>query len=89
MQIEHLVIGGERVLAAEGKTFAVIEPGSGKPFAEVAEARTEDVERAMQASPFEMRAVKWHLSPRCLSTGEEQRTRFSAKPFRYRIPGLK
>jgi hypothetical protein len=134
MQVEHLVIGGERVPAAEGRTFAVIEPGSGKPFAEVAEAGAEDVERAMraahrafeegrwprlsatergrillqaatlvrqrlediaviearnQASPFGMLAVKLDSSPWYLSTGEEQQTRFSARPFRYRILGLK
>src|SRR5438876_7365993 len=47
MNIEHLVLGGERVPAAEGKTFAVLEPGSGKPFAEVAEAGTQDVEQAV------------------------------------------
>jgi acyl-CoA reductase-like NAD-dependent aldehyde dehydrogenase len=44
MNNEHLVIGGKRVPAAEGKTFPVIEPGTGTPFAEVAEAGPEDVE---------------------------------------------
>lgn len=48
MKIEHLVFGGERAPAADGKTFAVIEPAAGKPFAEVAEAGSEDVERAVQ-----------------------------------------
>lgn len=50
MNIEHLVIGGERVPAVDGKTFAVIEPASGLPFAEVAEAGPEDVERAVQSA---------------------------------------
>ncbi|HXZ05150.1 MAG TPA: aldehyde dehydrogenase family protein [Ktedonobacteraceae bacterium] len=48
MTTERLVIGGERVLAAEGKTFSVIEPGTGKPFAEAAEAGIQEVERAVQ-----------------------------------------
>lgn len=50
MNIEQLVLGGERVPAAEGKTFAVIEPGSGQPFVEVAEAGLEDVARAMRVA---------------------------------------
>jgi betaine-aldehyde dehydrogenase len=50
MTIECLVLGGERVPAAEGKTFAVIEPGSGKPFAEVTEAGIQDVEQAVQTA---------------------------------------
>ena len=59
MQIEHLVIGGERILATEGKTFAVIEPGSGKPFAEVAEAGTKDVERTMRVAYRAFEEGKW------------------------------
>ena len=50
MNIEHLVLGGERVPAANGKSFAVIEPGLGEPFAEVAEAGTEDVELAVHTA---------------------------------------
>lgn len=50
MNIEHLVLGGERVPAANGKSFAIIEPGLGEPFAGVAEAGTEDVERAVQTA---------------------------------------
>ena len=48
MPIERLVLGGERTLATEGKVFSVIEPGTGKAFAEVAEAGIQDVERAVQ-----------------------------------------
>ncbi|HXR66812.1 MAG TPA: aldehyde dehydrogenase family protein, partial [Ktedonobacteraceae bacterium] len=50
MDIEQLVIGGERVPAANGQTFAVIEPATGQPFAEVAQAGVEDVKRAVQAA---------------------------------------
>jgi acyl-CoA reductase-like NAD-dependent aldehyde dehydrogenase len=48
MNIEQIVLGGERVPSTDGKTFAVVEPGTGKPFVEVAEAGTEDVERAVR-----------------------------------------
>ena len=50
MAIEHLVLGGERVPSADGKTFAVIEPGSGKAFVEVAQAGPEDIQRAVQTA---------------------------------------
>ncbi len=59
MKIEHFVLGGERVPATSGKTFAVIEPGSGKPFAEVAEAGIEDVERAMQVAYRAFEEGRW------------------------------
>lgn len=59
MTIERLVIGGERVPATEGKTFAVIEPGSGKPFAEVTEAGTQDVEKAVQTAHKAFEEGRW------------------------------
>jgi len=59
MNIEHLVLGGERVPAADGKTFAVTEPGSGKPFVEVAEAGHEDVERAVRAAYSAFEEGRW------------------------------
>src|SRR5438132_5985006 len=65
MNIEHLVLGGERVPAADGKTFAVTEPGSGKPFVEVAEAGHEDVERAVRAA---YRTFEEGLWPRMSAT---------------------
>jgi len=59
MTIERLVLGGERVLSAEGKTFSVIEPGTGKPFAEVAEAGIQDVERAVQGANLAFEEGRW------------------------------
>ena len=59
MMSEHLVLGGERVPAAEGKTFSVIEPGTGKPFAEVAEAGPEDAERAVQIAYRAFEEGRW------------------------------
>src|SRR5947209_6435036 len=59
MMIEHVVAGGERVPAADGKSFAIIEPGSGKSFAEVAEAGLEDVERAVQRAYWAFEQGRW------------------------------
>ena len=59
MSIEHLVLGGERALSVEGKTFSVIEPGTGKPFAEIAEAGIQDVERAVQIANQAFEDGKW------------------------------
>lgn len=47
MATELLVLGGERVPAADGKMFGVTEPGTGGPMAEVAEAGPEDARRAV------------------------------------------
>ena len=59
MSIEQLVLGGERVSAAEGRTFAVIEPGTGKPFAEVAQAGVEDAERAVKTAQRAFEEGAW------------------------------
>ncbi len=59
MKIEQFVLGGERVPAADGKSFAVIEPGTGKPFAEVAEAGSEDVERAVRVAYRAFEEGRW------------------------------
>ncbi len=59
VSIEQLVIGGERVAAADGRTFAVLEPATGQAFAEVAEAGLEDVQRAVQAAHRAFEAGPW------------------------------
>ncbi len=50
MNIDRLVLGGERTSAVDGQTFSVIEPGTGEPFAEVAQAGVADAERAVQVA---------------------------------------
>jgi acyl-CoA reductase-like NAD-dependent aldehyde dehydrogenase len=45
-----LVIGGERVPAAEGRMAEVIEPATGRAFAVVAEAGAEDARRAVDVA---------------------------------------
>ena len=46
----QLVIGGERVPAADGSTFTANEPGLGAPMAEVAKAGPEDARRAVDVA---------------------------------------
>ncbi|MFL5798342.1 MAG: aldehyde dehydrogenase family protein [Actinomycetota bacterium] len=50
MSAELLVVGGERRAAAEGRTFSVVEPGTGAPMAEVAEAGPEDARLAVDTA---------------------------------------
>src|SRR5919201_4212113 len=45
-----LIINGEEVAAASGKTFESINPTTGEPLAEVAEGDAEDIARAAQAA---------------------------------------
>jgi len=59
MNIERLVLGGERVSATDGKTFSVIEPGTGQPFAEVAQAGAADAERAVQEAHRAFEEGSW------------------------------
>jgi betaine-aldehyde dehydrogenase len=47
---EGLLIGGERVAAADGATFAVVNPATAEPLATVAEAGVHDVDRAVSAA---------------------------------------
>lgn len=74
MDSEQLVIGGERVPAADGRTFAVLEPATGRPFAEVAEAGLEDVKRAVQVAHQAFESGSW---PR-MSATERGRILFQA-----------
>ena len=46
----QLLIAGKLVDAAEGETFESINPATGKPWAIVAKAGTEDVDRAVEAA---------------------------------------
>src|SRR5690242_8319091 len=46
----RLFIGGDFVDAADGATFATLNPATGEVIAEVAEAKAEDVDRAAVAA---------------------------------------
>jgi acyl-CoA reductase-like NAD-dependent aldehyde dehydrogenase len=59
VQTEGLLIGGERVVAADGKTFDTYNPATGEVIAQVAEAGPEDVDRAVQAARKAFDTGKW------------------------------
>ena len=65
MAAELLVVGGERRPAAEGKSFAVTEPGTGAPMAEVAEAGPEDARQAVDTAVRAFEEGPW---PRTAAT---------------------
>jgi acyl-CoA reductase-like NAD-dependent aldehyde dehydrogenase len=46
----RLLIGGERLEAADGRTFQTLDPSTGRPIAEVPQAGAEDVNRAVLAA---------------------------------------
>ncbi len=46
----ELLIGGERVAAADGRTFATLDPSTGQEIAQVAHGGAEDVDRAVRAA---------------------------------------
>lgn len=50
MRNVQLLIGGKLVDAAEGETFDSINPATGEPWAKVAKASKEDVDRAVAAA---------------------------------------
>ncbi len=65
MATELLIVGGERKPAAEDGTFTVIEPGTGGPMAEVAQAGPEDARRAVDVA---VRAFEEGAWPRTSAT---------------------
>jgi acyl-CoA reductase-like NAD-dependent aldehyde dehydrogenase len=48
--VENLLIDGERVPSAEGRTFETVNPANGEVFRTVAEAGAEDADRAVRAA---------------------------------------
>jgi acyl-CoA reductase-like NAD-dependent aldehyde dehydrogenase len=63
MDAELLIIGGERMAAAEGRTFTVVEPGTGATMAEVAEAGPEDARRAVDVAVRAFEEGPWPRTP--------------------------
>ena len=58
-----LLIGGERLEAADGRTFATIDPATGEPICEVAQAGAEDVDRAVAAARAALEGPLRKVSP--------------------------
>ena len=48
--VENLLIDGERVPSADGRTFETVNPANGEVFRTVAEAGAEDADRAVRAA---------------------------------------
>ncbi len=66
---QQLLIGGERVDAADGRTFATIDPASGREIVSVAHGGAEDVERAVAAARAALEEGPWATMP---PAGREQ-----------------
>jgi acyl-CoA reductase-like NAD-dependent aldehyde dehydrogenase len=57
---EHLLlIDGERVPAADGRTFQTLDPSTAKPIAEIAHAGADDVDRAVGAARRALEQGPW------------------------------
>ena len=60
----HLIIGGERVQAADGRTLIDYDPATGEPLAEIPRASAADVDRAVAAARNALESKEWgHLAP--------------------------
>jgi acyl-CoA reductase-like NAD-dependent aldehyde dehydrogenase len=55
----RLVIGGKRLEAADGRTFATLDPATGRTIAEVPYAGAEDVDRAVLAAREAFEGGRW------------------------------
>jgi acyl-CoA reductase-like NAD-dependent aldehyde dehydrogenase len=60
---QRLLIGGERVDAADGRTFPTIDPASGREIASVAQGGPEDVQRAVGAARAALEEGEWATMP--------------------------
>jgi aldehyde dehydrogenase (NAD+)/phenylacetaldehyde dehydrogenase len=59
----RLLIGSERVDAADGRTFATLDPSSGQEIAQVAQAGAADVDRAVKAARAAFSEGPWASMP--------------------------
>jgi acyl-CoA reductase-like NAD-dependent aldehyde dehydrogenase len=62
-QSHRLLIGAERLDAADGRTFATLDPATGREIAEVALGGVEDVERAVTAARAAFEDGPWASMP--------------------------
>ncbi len=66
---QQMLIGGERLDAADGATFVTLDPSTGKEIATVAQGGAEDVERAVGAARAALEDGPWATLP---ASGREQ-----------------
>ncbi|HUE25498.1 MAG TPA: aldehyde dehydrogenase family protein, partial [Solirubrobacteraceae bacterium] len=59
----ELLIDGERVPAADGRTLETVDPSTGRPITQVAHAGAEDVDRAVKAARNAFEEGKWRTAP--------------------------
>src|SRR5947209_9972680 len=62
-QAHRLLIGSERPEAADGRTFATLDPATGREIAQVAHAGPEDVQRAVTAAREAFAEGPWPSLP--------------------------
>jgi acyl-CoA reductase-like NAD-dependent aldehyde dehydrogenase len=62
-QSHRLLIGAERLDAADGRTFATLDPATGREIAEVALGGVEDVERVVSAARAAFEDGPWASMP--------------------------
>src|ERR1700681_868633 len=60
---QRLLIGSERPEAASGRTFATLDPASGREIAAVAHAGDEDVKRAVRVARDALKDGPWASLP--------------------------
>ena len=58
-----LLIGSERPAAADGRTFATLDPATGRELARVPQAGAEDVDRAVRAAREAFEEGPWATMP--------------------------
>src|SRR5919107_4210649 len=56
----RLLIGGDRLEAADGRTFPTLDPATGRPIADVPHAGPEDVDRAVAAARAAFDDGRWN-----------------------------
>jgi acyl-CoA reductase-like NAD-dependent aldehyde dehydrogenase len=59
----RLLIGDERPEAADGRTFATLDPATGREIAQVPQAGAQDVDRAVQAARAAFAEGPWATMP--------------------------
>jgi acyl-CoA reductase-like NAD-dependent aldehyde dehydrogenase len=59
----RLLIGAERAEAADGRTFATLDPSTGREIAQVAQAAAQDVDRAVAAAREAFADGPWASMP--------------------------
>src|SRR5476651_2454699 len=59
----RLLIGAEQLDAADGRTFATVDPATGREIAEVAQGGAEDVARAVAAAREAFENGPWSSMP--------------------------